>query len=425
MDGETEIGSTATARGVGTGATLRILAVGNMYPPHHAGGYEIAWQQAMRHARSVGHEVRILTTDHREEPDRTEEDPDVHRRLRWYWDLNRYEFPRLNLVQRTALERHNARELRHHLERFDPDVVTWWSMGCMSLSLIEQVRRMGVPAMFVVHDDWLAYGFQHDQWIRLWRGMGRCLAPMVERVCRVPARVDVGAAGPFVFNSRYTMQRATEVGLDAQATTVIYPGIDDLFLTPLDQRPWQWRLAYVGRIDRQKGIDTAVSALEHLPAEATLDVWGTGDAKYVEEMRALARRYDVAERLRFRGFAPPARIRAVYGEADVIVFPVRWNEPFGLVPLEAMGLGRAVVSTARGGPSEFLRDGENALLFDADDPAALAACVARLAENESLRRRLRAGGIQTAAGFTAERFAADTVEEIIRVGTRGRATPPR
>jgi hypothetical protein len=138
---------------------LRILAVGNMYPPQHVGGYELVWQQAMCQARRAGHRVRILTTDHYEDRGRAEQDPDVYRTLRWYWDLSRYQYPRLNFLQRLALERHNSRQLRRHLAAFRPDVVAWWSMGCMSLSLIEQVRRKGVPAVFVVHDNWLVYGW--------------------------------------------------------------------------------------------------------------------------------------------------------------------------------------------------------------------------------------------------------------------------
>ena len=144
--------------------------MGNMYPPHHAGGYELMWQAAMTHARSLGHQVRILVSDYRVAGVAGESDPDVHRTLRWYWDLERYEFPRLTPRQRLHLERHNAAELRRHLRAFEPDLVSWWSMGCMSLSLIEQVRRAGLPGHFVVHDDWLVYGPQHDQWLRMWRG---------------------------------------------------------------------------------------------------------------------------------------------------------------------------------------------------------------------------------------------------------------
>ena len=387
-----------------------------MYPPQHAGGYELAWQQAMHHAQALGHRVRVLTSDYVGDAQRVEEDPDVHRTLRWYWDLEHYEFPRLNPVQRLLLERHNAAELRRHLKEFRPHVVAWWSMGCMSLSLIEQVRRKRIPAVFVVHDDWLVYGREHDRWMRTWSGRRRQLAGrIVERGCGVPTRIDLNHAGPFVFNSQYTLERAREVGVDAPAMTVVHPGIEERFLEGLPSEPWQWRLAYIGRIDRQKGIDTAVAALTHLPAAATLAVWGTGDERYIAEMKALATRLGVADRVRFEGFAAPAELRSAYVGADVVVYPERCNEPIGLVPLEAMGMGRPVVTTSRGGTAEFVRDGSNALVFPADDAEALATCVDRLAHDEALRLRVCEEGERTAARYPAADFAERTVETITRV----------
>ena len=389
---------------------LRILAVGNLYPPQHAGGYELAWQHAMRRAREEGHEVRVLASSFHADPGLAEEDPGVHRRLRWYWDLERYRYPELRPSERLALERHNARELDRQIGAFRPHLVAWWSMGCMSLSLIERVRRRRIPAALIVHDDWLDYGFRHDQWISMWSGPRRSRAGrLLEPVVGIPTRVDVERAGSFVFNSRYTLEHARELGFRLDGARVVHPGIDERFLDPLPPRPWSWRLLYVGRIDRQKGIDTIVEALAKLPPAATLQVWGTGDEGYVAEMRELAARLGVAGRLAFRGFAGQAALRQVYGEADVVIFPVRWNEPFGLVPLEAMGVGRPVASTARGGSAEFIAHGENALVFEPGDAGALAAHLARLASDGALRARLLEGGRRTAGRFTAAASAAQTV----------------
>lgn len=394
---------------------LRILAVGNMYPPHHAGGYELMWQRAMRYAASLGHQVRVLASDYREDSKREEEDPDVHRTLRWYWDLHSYQFPHLNLMQRLWLELRNAAELRRHLRDFKPELVTWWSMGCMSLSMIEQVRRRGIPAAFIVHDDWLVYGWDHDQWMRTWIGPRRGkVAPVAERICGVPTRVDASRAGSFIFNSRYTLSRAREVRQLTAPAVVIHPGIEERFLEPLPPRPWKWHLLYAGRIDRQKGIDTAVEALAHLPSHATFSVWGNGDQHYIAEMKSTARRLGLADRVQFHPFASVDQMRSVYEAADAVVFPVRWNEPFGLVPLEAMALGRPVVTTARGGTAEFVRDGHNALVFEAGDTAGLASCVDRLARQEALRFKLREGGRKTASQYIVGSFAERTVDEILR-----------
>jgi glycogen(starch) synthase len=393
----------------------RILAVGNMYPPQHAGGYELCWQAAMRQARAAGHEVRVLTSDYRA-GEAAEEDPDVHRTLRWYWDLERYRFANQGRLQRFGIARHDAGELGRHLDEFRPDVVSWWSMGCLPLAMVEQVRRAGIPAIFVAHDDWLIYTWTHDAWLRTWRGRRRMLAPFAERLTGAPTQVDLERAGRFVFNSSYTLQRAQQAGFAAEGAGVVHPGIDERLLegSPASA-PWRWRLAYVGRIDRQKGVDTALTALAQLPAQATLTVWGTGDDRYIEEMKALASARGLADRARFEGFAEGERLRRAYTDADVVVFPVRWNEPFGLVPLEAMALGRPVISTLRGGTAEYIRDGENALVIPADDPRALARAVERLAAEETLRARMLQRGRATAERYGRARFAERIVAEILAV----------
>jgi len=100
-----------------------------------------------------------------------------------------------------------------------------------------------------------------------------------------------------------------------------------------------------------------------------------------------------------------------------VVFPVVWEEPWGLVPLEAMALGRPVVATGRGGSGEYLRDDENALLFEAGDAEALAAAVTRLADDPDLRTRLRAGGSATAPLHTEDVFNDAVLREVERAGS--------
>ena len=412
-------GGTITAPGQGTrvaatrGTGSRILAIGNMYPPHHAGGYELMWQAAMRQAAGAGHRVRILTTDYRADAGRPEDDADVHRTLRWYWDLDRYEFPDLTLAGRLAVERHNRGELRRHVREFDPDVVSFWSMGCMSLSLVEQVRRMGIPAAFVVHDDWLVYGRQHDRVDQAVAGAAPAAGARGPADLQAsPRRCGSTATSCSTPATRSSARGGSASTRPRRSST---PELTSGSWRPATGSPGAWRLAYVGRIDRQKGIDTAVRALARLPASATLAVWGTGDDRYVAELRELAARLGVGDRVRFKGFVSAAELPSMYARADTVVFPVRWEEPFGLVPLEAMGVGRPVISTARGEHRRSsLRAGENALVFAVDDDVGLADCVHRLADDPSLRERLREAGALTAAQYTVERFARLTVEEIVR-----------
>jgi glycogen(starch) synthase len=388
---------------------VRLLTVGNMYPPHSFGGYEAVWKGAVDHLRARGHEVRVLTTDTdtgTSEPD----DPDVHRELRWH--LVEGEFARLPPHRRVALARHNHRVLDRHLDELNPDVVAWWSMGGLALTMLETVRRRGIPAVGFVHDEWLDYGRWADPWLSWWLGRWRRLAPLAERLGRIPTRVDFAGAAEYVFVSDYTRRHALGLGLGPLRTAVAHSGIDTAYLDPAPEREWEWRLLYVGRLDPRKGVDTAVRALEHLPPDAHLTIAGGWDRREERRLRELAA--DAADRVAFKGQRSVAELVEDYGSADAVVFPVRWQEPWGLVPLEAMARGRPVVATGRGGSAEYLRDGENCLLFDAEDPRDLAAKLVRLAEDPALRARLRANGFETAPNHTVPVFNGNVEEAVLR-----------
>jgi len=121
-----------------------------MYPPHHYGGYELVWQSAVEHLRTRGDDVEVLTTDTltgSREPD----PPHVHRDLRWH--LRGTDFERLGPVARTTMARHNHRVLDRRLAELRPDVVAWWSMGGLTLTMLEAVRRRALPAVAFVHDE--------------------------------------------------------------------------------------------------------------------------------------------------------------------------------------------------------------------------------------------------------------------------------
>lgn len=373
---------------------MRVLTVGNLYPPHGQGGYEVVWRSFVAHLRDAGHAVRILCSDMRRPGAGPDDDPDVHRELRWY--LRDGAWLDAGPPAALAVERHNARALRRHLDAFEPDAVMWWSMGGLSLSLIDRARRAGVPAVGVVHDGWLVYGPDRDRWSRLTR-----------------RRPDLAAAGTWTFNSAAMLERTRAEGWDLAGALVIHPGIETERFPAADPKPWAWRLAYVGRVDPQKGVATLIEALRELPPGATAVVSGPADPPELDRLRDLAAQIGVADRVRFAGGLDAAQIPRAYADADAVVFPVTWPEPFGLVPLEAMATGRPVVATGTGGSAEYLRDGANALLFAPGDAGALAAALRRLAGDAALRERLRAQGLRTAAQFTAGAFNR-SLEEVLR-----------
>lgn len=386
---------------------MRILVLTNMYPPHHLGGYELSCRDCVERWRAGGHEVCVLTTTMRvpavdEAPD--EQLQGVHRELSFYW--HEHEIVEPPIRQRLAIERRNQAVLARHLERFRPDVVSAWHMGAMSLGLLTAVAERGLRMVFSVCDDWLIYGPRVDPWTRMFLGRPG-LGRIVRRLTGVPTRLpELGPQHAFCFNSDFVRRRALErSGLSIDTHTIVYSGIDpaDFPVDPAPRPPWRWRLLCVGRQEERKGTHVAVAALPRLP-EARLDIVGPGDERYLDVLRASAESLAVADRVGF-DVVERSALSKRYAAADAFLFPVTWDEPFGLVPIEAMACGVPVIATGTGGSAEFLVDGVNCLLVPTEDVEALAAAVRRLADDPELRRRIVDGGIATATELTVDRLA--------------------
>ena len=391
-----------------------ILVLGNMYPPHHLGGYELSCRDVVRRWRRAGHRVAVLTTTLEVPGASAPEDGDgeVRRELSFYWDDHELVSP--PPWRCLAIERRNQERLRAAIDDFRPDVVSVWNMGAMSLGLLTTVQRMGIPMVLVVCDDWMVYGPELDPWTRLFRRHGR-RARLVRLLTRLPTGPpDLDQVGPTCFVSEFTRSRARAwTPLSLPSSTVVYSGIDPgdfpVDAAPPDVVPWNWRLLYVGRLDPRKGIETLIRAMARLPRQAVLEVLGRGPADYASRLTETVAELGLTGRVHF-GVTDRDRLSGRYRAADAFVFPSEWDEPFGLVPVEAMACGTPVVATGTGGSAEFLLDGVNCVLYPPGDPAALADAIGRLAADGALRRRLVAEGLRTAGELSVDRLA-DVLEE--------------
>ncbi len=81
-------------------------------------------------------------------------------------------------------------------------------------------------------------------------------------------------------------------------------------------------------------------------------------------------------------------VENVYKSSDIIVMPSRWDEPFGLVNIEAGAAGKPIVATKVGGISEIIENGDNGFLVERDDIAAMTNIVCNLMNSRDLRERI-------------------------------------
>lgn len=379
-----------------------------MFPPHSYGGYELWCRDVVRRWRRAGHEILVLTSDVQVPGAAGVAEPgiEVRRVLKLYWKDHAILDP--PLWQRQRWERANQAELKTALRRHAPHVASAWAMGAMSLGLLTSLGERGVPVVSVICDEWPIYGPQVDGWSRFVAAHPR-LAAAAGRVSGLPVRLpSLGALGPACFVSERMRAKARELSPWTFPDAEVVPSGVEFSEFPrapdAGSRPWGWRLLHVGRLDPRKGVHKVVEAFAACPPEATLDLLGDGDSDYLGELGRLAQQLGVHTRVRFARSERGA-VASWYARADAVIFAPVWEEPFGLVPLEAMACGTPVVASPTGGSTEFLVDGVNCVAFTSGDAGGLTAALERLAGDSALRRHIVVNGFDTAARFDAERLA--------------------
>ena len=149
-------------------------------------------------------------------------------------------------------------------------------------------------------------------------------------------------------------------------------------------------IAFVGRLDPQKGFDVLLAvAAKTASQELQFVLAGDGPQRPLGEQFAA---HNAAGRfVRILGHVD--NIRDVLSAADILIMPSRW-EGFGLAAAEAMAAGLPVIGTDVPGLHEVLDGGDAGLLIPADDEAALEAAIRRLGADAALRASLAAAGRQ-------------------------------
>jgi glycosyltransferase involved in cell wall biosynthesis len=128
------------------------------------------------------------------------------------------------------------------------------------------------------------------------------------------------------------------------------------------------------------------------------------DSDFRERLESRARALGVETGTRFLGHRPD--VASVMDACDIVVHASTEPEPFGRVILEAMALGKPVVATRGGGPSEVISGQENGILVNPGNPAELGDAILRLAENPALRERMGRNGRATVENaFSISRHA--------------------
>jgi phosphatidylinositol alpha-mannosyltransferase len=155
---------------------------------------------------------------------------------------------------------------------------------------------------------------------------------------------------------------------------------------------------FVGRHEPRKGLDVLLDAWAELDRDAVL--WVAGAGPQTDELRA--RRLPNVEWL---GVLPDDDLARRLRGATVFCAPARGSESFGLVLLEAMAAGTAIVASDIEGYRNVARPERESVVFPPDNPVALRAALRRTLDDAALRATLVTAGKARAGEFSMRRLA--------------------
>jgi len=282
-------------------------------------------------------------------------------------------------------------ELGRALGEFAPELVSAHTAKAGWIGRAVAARR-GWPVLYTPHG---------------W-AIGDRLGPAQGLVFRWAERVAAGWASGIVCVSEYERELALRAGIaGAEKLHVIYNGVRDI--------PETWRaepganpvrMVSVARLEAPKDFRTllkALAALRSLDWELEL----IGDGPLEREVREVAARGGIAERVRLLGYqAEPAIALA---RAQIFVLSSR-SEGFPRSILEAMRAGLAVVASNVGGVSEAVAEGATGLLVPAGNAEALSGALRKLIGDAAERKRMGHAARLTYEGrFGFERMFRKTV----------------
>lgn len=249
-------------------------------------------------------------------------------------------------------------------------------------------RWSGVPAVTTrrmdrpVRPGWrtrLIYGTLTRAVAAISPGVARCLADggvPADRIELIPSTVDPARVAP----GRARAEVRAELGAAADEVVVLA----------------------LGALVPRKGLDVLLAALARLDPASRWRLWIGGEGPERARLAELARAAGLAPRVQLLGVRDD--VGNLLGAADVFCLPSR-AEGLGVAALEAMAAGRPVLATRVGGLADAIVDGRTGRLVEPDDPAALAAVLARWIADPLERERLgRAGPERVAERFLPEQM---------------------
>jgi glycosyltransferase involved in cell wall biosynthesis len=373
---------------------------------YSAGGTETSIAQLKKELVNRGHQVKVLTSnrniDNSSFSDYQFNDPGKYRFLRIIYRLfNPYSFMVLRKV----------------LKEFNPDIVHLHRMDLISPSVLFLLRRR--PTVMTIHGPedfiksllvwFMPYNyFKKDREITLsnLNLIGKIHVFYHTHIQLHIYKLALKNVDLFIAPSNYFKE---VVSKELSPVITIYNGIN--LLKPSIKNKITYKLLYVGRIDKFKGIDYLIKSLPKILnsyPKTYLTIVGSGN--YLRSLKRLVLKLDLTHKVVFLPWKKKHEIEQLYIDSDIVITPSIWPEAFGKVGVEAMSVGRPVIATKVGGMPEWLIHGKTGFLIEPKDSNQIAESAIKLFSDKKLTDFMGANAVKQASKFNTPTKATNLIK---------------
>lgn len=197
--------------------------------------------------------------------------------------------------------------------------------------------------------------------------------------------------------SKFLKEQMVENGCPAEQLHVVHSPAPaparEFSPPPAEEIP---RFLFMGRLEPKKGVDWLLRAAARVPAPVRIDIAGTGSSNYTNRLHDLTNDLGIDALVTFHGWLEDAALSSVMKSARAVVVPSVWQEPAGLVTLEAAAVGRPVIASEVGGIGEYATN-EFALRTPPRDVEGLATHLTHLARSRGTAIEMGQNALQIAS----------------------------
>jgi glycogen(starch) synthase len=335
---------------------MRILFwMGTFWPA--IGGITVHAARLLPALQERGHEVIVVafaSQDSLEVPYEAQ-----HQNIRIY----RFPFWKShNDVEEMVKIRQQLAQLRRS---FAPDLIHKNGVGVGDFFLLRTTLDPPVPLLVALHEEW---------------------PKQVESV----ARQTLSSADWVVGVSAAILERGRQLAPEIiSRSSVIHNAVSEPVVRPEALPVRTPRLLCLGRLVREKGFDLALTALASIVSRFDgLKLVISGDGPERVNLERQAADLGIDRHVEFTGWISPGAVPELINTATAVLMPSRWQEPFGLVALEAALMARPIVAAKVGGIPEIVLHEQTGLLVEPENSRALADAIACLLKDPPTAERM-------------------------------------